>query len=814
MKLMGLDVTGWHDVAARDWDIDAPDDRLPTFKTIDGGAGSVSVRDGTQRWLGGPQAALAPHGLGQGWGDLGGNDRRIQIADCYAALVGGRECVREAYAAGIESLTRHADEAVLNVADTPDYDEAARSRIITASRGKLRRIRLLWRPVALCLEALRTGLIGGEDVGSWFGFLIHSGDGFEFQRLRLREDSDHLGHYAPEREQYGVTFRTPLGLASLTSRLNDEIIRANPVLKEKSFGKIELAPRILGGRIAAGTRSVVRHDNRSWIEIRAPECPALPEGDELRILLSEALVKRGSISKLFFASPIAPDLAEKIVASLLPVQPECIRMHWESLAAGALQAGRIIEKGLPHYFDRLTPISLAVFQGDEPIFTDLLKGNATLPANKEYVSPPYRDLEWPRGKKEVEFNVLKADTEVRRWVVSVETPPATEMPVELIFRQTPGQSWAKLHLASEEWDVLQRSPVALDWEALHPSDESKDDVLKRLRKPPPTIPMRIVEPPTLEFWTGNRRYAGLRQVMGAQRFDLAAFAKLLPRSMRMRPEEERPAVRMWTIGTDGAFPDGLSETDISSFDRIARSLEAALASAIRARRPRPNNDELKALTWMFVRCPDGVQTAIVEALEADLKGHGHPLLAPPRARTVLLQGAGRAVTGVDRIRRVLRVLTAVEPFGTRKANNNTFSSLAMLLARRPEAPMALDPVSVGKIAAVVSAELSGLAQNRGTKGFQNRFKNALSALAGLFRYREVEPYALLRGTDQAATKLWDDLTLIRETLIARAANISQSETKIDLVGELIRHLEGRGDPNVLIRIEYSEESLEEDEEGE
>jgi hypothetical protein len=71
---------------------------------------------------------------------------------------------------------------------------------------------------------------------------------------------------------------------------------------------------------------------------------------------------------------------------------------------------------------------------------------------------------------------------------------------------------------------------------------------------------------------------------------------------------------------------------------------------------------------------------IVEALEADLNKREHPLLAPRFARKVLIQGAGRAVTSVPRLRRVLQSLVS------RPANADTMNALAMILARRDGGP--------------------------------------------------------------------------------------------------------------------------------
>lgn len=78
--------------------------------------------------------------------------------------------------------------------------------------------------------------------------------------------------------------------------------------------------------------------------------------------------------------------------------------------------------------------------------------------------------------------------------------PKHDVGVELRIRQTPGQSWAKLSLTSPEWEPLQRSPIFLDWTTLNPIDASPEEILEKLRTPPPTIPIRIVEPPSIEFW--------------------------------------------------------------------------------------------------------------------------------------------------------------------------------------------------------------------------------------------------------------------------------------------------------------------------
>lgn len=799
MRLVGLDIAGWHDVAARDWDIDHADELGNELRIIDGGVGSVAVRDKSERWIGGPQAALAPHGLGKGWGELGGADRRVSIAECYDALILGRDANRDAYAAALESLSRHAEEAILNVSDLPTTDEAARSRVLTTVRGKLRRTRLLWRPVALFLDALNTGLISPDDVGVNFGFLVHSGSCFEFQTLRLRQDSEHPGHFAPEREGYGLALAATHGFSQLIHRIHNDVADANPVLAEERFGKIELASGLLAGRIKVGSKHVVRHDNGNWIELKAPKQITLTNVQELIDQVSAVLQKRDPVDKLFLATPLAPDLSAVLLGSLQTVHAKSILAPWTALATGALHAGRLIEKGLPHYFDRLTPIALAVFQGSEPVFVDLIDQNATVPANKEYVSTPYRELEWPATKNEIEFCILKGEDEIRQWKASVAEAPGKTIPVELMIRQTPGQSWAKLDLSAQSWDVLQRSPISLDWENLKPLDETPEEVLKRLRKPPPTIPMRIVEEAHIEFWNGGSKLTGMIPIILDGEADSLSLAKLLPRSMRVFDDATGSPARVWSIGTDGDLPEGVSPDDVAAFERVIDPISEAVMTAAATGRALSGNDELRALTWMFTRCPESVQTALVDALEADHKGKTHAFLKPRAARTVVVQGAGRAVTGAERIRRVLNVLVAAGP----NANNNTFNAMAMLLARRRETPAALDRKLVAAIARIVADELESAAQAKNPGKFRVRFKNALSALAGLFRYRETEPYALLKEDDPTALRLWQDLENIRRRINEARVVIPQADAKIALVSELLELLEGRGDPNILRRIEAS-----------
>ena len=122
----------------------------------------------------------------------------------------------------------------------------------------------------------------------------------------------------------------------------------------------------------------------------------------------------------------------------------------------------------------------------------------------------------------------------------------------------------------------------------------------------------------------------------------------------------------------------------------------------------------------------------------------------------------------------------------------------MVMSRREEAPYALTEDMVGAIAMQLADELLRLTQ---TLSFQVRFRNALSALAGLFRYREIERYALLASRDHVAQQLLYRIEQVEHLLGAKPQSIPSCQQKLGLIASIKDYLNGGGDPNILIRIE-------------
>ena len=126
------------------------------------------------------------------------------------------------------------------------------------------------------------------------------------------------------------------------------------------------------------------------------------------------------------------------------------------------------------------------------------------------------------------------------------------------------------------------------------------------------------------------------------------------------------------------------------------------------------------------------------------------------------------------------------------------NALAMILARREEAPRALTAALVEKAVDRASNELVYLTERL---SFQTRFENALSATAGLFRYREVEPFALLAGRDAVAQRLRDNLEKADIILKRHRNSVPRFDDKLGLISSIRDFLDGAGDPAILVRIE-------------
>lgn len=801
-RIVGLELNGRADFAARDWHMDgSPIDEPDEFEVIRGGAASVAVRlreagTGDQiRWIGGPQAALAPHGRGQGWGPVGDASLRRLVAPAWDDP--GGSGADETLRACCEALARGAEQVLVTVPDFPDFDEKRQGQIIRALQARGRRVRLVWRSVAAFHGLSSAGLLDDLAIDEAVRLLLHGPGGIEVQDLVLREDPERAGHTAPLRKGPGRLACRELGLDSLLRGARRIVREANAGVEWERCEESALPARLLVGDATAGDVEILRYWNGNWVRIEAPalqpEVLGIPTGGVFPVL-------NDAPERVILITPLAEELARAMVAAL--GGEGSIKIASANLIArGALISGRLIERGRPHYFDRLVPIEIAVQRKGEPDFEYLIEPDQIVPADREYRSRDLTGFELRRGQERIEFFVVKGGEEVRHWQVELDQAPPQRVPVVLRLRQTPGQSWAHLTVTSRVWEPLARYPRLLEWESLTPLEMTREEVLDKLRTPPPPIPERIVEHAHIarwygDDWTGRPALDALEQSQEASPSELATtWADVLAHQCRSPITGER----VWCVGTDGDLPSELPADVGRRFDAVLHRLEKFVSDAMETGQALPNNDALRALTWCFTRCPESIKDAILEALEVDAAGVFHVLCPDGHARRVLRQGAGRSITEKKRLERLFAY------YAEAGDNNDVVNGLAMALSRREEAPDALSRQLVDHFSGMLAAKLAELVHE---ENLEVAFRNTLSAIAGLFRWRKREPRAFLAATDPVAQELRETIVQAHEQLTQAPPDAlmpPRQRRAAELMEKILEYLDGFGDPNILRLIEDMDE---------
>ncbi len=787
-RWIGLDLNGWRDFAARDWSME--DDGAvggeDAVYLVDGGSGSVVVRLEDGSWVGGPQAALAPHGRGGGWGSIGDRSRRRSVRTLLDEMKSGEDLWASAAvpaAAVVKALSPGAQEAMLAVPDIASFDEAVRGRLLAMLRKQVRmRAQLVPRSVALFHGAAQSDWEAGFTVR----LITHDPEGLEVQHLTLRDADGFKGHLAPERLGYGLLTSGACGLNELEARVEAQVRSANLSLQNGDSESSRLPFAMLFGEAEEGTTEALRNSSGDWVEALAPE------------LNLEALFERDCIEPTEIAAdltilctPLGGRVGDRFEEIVRARFGDVTRVSAGTIARGALRCGRLKQKDLPHYLDRLEPISLAVNAANGPRWEPLIPLDRNVPANREYVSDPMEGFVWPAGTPEIEFFVLKGGKDVRHWRASKNEGPKTPAGVSLKLRQTPGQSWAHLTVSSTDWSMLAESPLELDWEHLAPEDRAPDEILKQLDKQRPVVPKRIVEPANIGLWDGSLVYPGVEAALATDEDDLY---KALSRVWSGSLPNANGYGKSRPISTDGELPDGLSRALAADFDGRLESFADKLVADTQAGYPPELSRPLLCLTWSFTRCPEPVVDVLLESFEAFADKADHPLLKLKSASRTIQSGLGRVVRGEARIRRMLWALGTLENWSA-----SSRGALSYVLSRRSEAPAALWLECVDDFAGRLADDLAQLVRE---KRLAVDFKYILMTLVGLLRYREIDANALTVSSSQVALVLCERLERAKALLAAKPKAFAQSTQKVAIIEDVLAMLrvEG-GDANLLTRIE-------------
>ena len=728
-KLCGYDVNGWHDCGARNW-IAKPGEEEEIGPEHVGHSGALSsvvhAGEGSDAcWIGGSPAALAPHGLGGGWGRVGALERRHSVR----ALLEGQVENQEALAAAFTGIARGAR---FNVAAIEEgLEETAQERLLHALTGaRFSNPLLVWRSVLAVLSRFATWKPDRETL---LGIVSQAADGFSVQTLRIRPAGRGSGVWAPERSRAATTVQSAFGYRSLVD-LALQLVLGEEGLTARTAHR---ARARTVGRLALGHdvgSEVLRRENGDWEILSPPTKIDLP--DEL--LAQEGFAQLAECDEVLFESLASGDVhdnARRICETAAQRRFTCLPST--SVAQGALEAARRVSVGEPVYFDFLPRISTIVVSGGEVANYDLIDASETLEAGRLYRSPRPAELAIPPGQERLSIYLRKdAEPHPRKAEVEVGKASAAPVPVSLWVEQKPAAGRARILLEAAE--IGRRFMV--DWEAANVVEEDWETLIDSLATPPPSIPSRLVLACGMYAWESGSRGPGLTELLEQN-------------VRRRRPDWDGLAMRLasrpyqrYCISSDGELPPEVTTDVIAELDELTdRALDETRARIKGGRQT--SNDALRFLTWQFRRCPGEVSSMLLDCIsERGLEMFSHPFITHPSHAVLVYQGAARTIRDPGDERRLLKSILHL-PLRSWNWRVET-ACLAILLSRSETAPLQLERSEVETMARRVLLEFK---DNLGSD--YTKFYYAPFLLAGLLRFRLKEPRALVVGAEPVADRL-------------------------------------------------------------
>ncbi len=774
-KLCGYDLNGWSDRAARNWSLGADGDEVSGNHLTGRVLRSSVVRVGTAkgpRWIGGAQAALAPHGKGGGWGEVGRVERRRLTLDTMRD--DGTEVAQ--LAAALSGLATGPNVSVVAIAEGPETTERLQERLVDAmGKARLGRGLLVWRSVLAVLT------LQGLNEGAQIGVLGHVSGGFTLQHLRLRQVLTPTGPVlAPERERAADFVACGLGYEGLFQAAKAGTQVSHDLREDWASASRAVAEAALTGSAAP---ELYRNARRDFVQLTPPDTLRLPAG------APDAFASLAACDVILLETLTEGALRADLIADLKRVLPRPpVASPPEAVAQGALLAAERIALGLPIYFDFLPQISTIVLGEDAAENYDLIDASETLPAGQIYRSPKPARFAIQAGQSSVSVHIRKElATWPRRARIELGVALPTTVPVELRVEQAPAAGRARLIV---EAPSLSRQ-FTLDWETAEEVARPWEELLAELGEMEATIPDRLVLPCGTLPWDGMTSTGGLSQALQDNTALRRPDWKTLATRLAARPK------RTYAISSDGAVPGAVHEADITRLDRLTlQALEIVKAQA--AGRPTEDNEVLKFLTWQFRRAPTEVPRLLLDALMARHLDRGHPFARHQASWTLVYQGFGRTCRDADQEREALSIILS-RPVTDWTYRQET-AALAFLLSRSDSAPRHLERADVETIGQRVLMEFKSELGTEYTK-----FLYAPFLLGGLLRWRLKHRNALVVGRDPLADKLKVALETTRTDLTHRprrnATMQAIADRYIPLLIQLTDELEGHGgNPDLLMSL--------------
>lgn len=852
---LGLDLNGLWDFAAES---DGEVDRI--LKDL-GIRGSIVRLTGTHggltrshRWIGGLQAALAPHGRGPGWGrEIGAKENRVFWADVLDAIASDSLTREQAEAATtfLDSLIEEPCSAHVAVPDAESFNESARDRLLRLlSQTRRLRATLLWRPIAAIM-----GLLDERADNRRFqpeqdlriGVLSLMGGGLQFADAKLiRERWREAELWVPERSEAGIEVKQSCARELVIERGLSDLARQMQPVDEES-----LSTSMTPWRVAVGERAgfeIIRLPNRSWRRVLGD---SLPRFDISQCDLPDAFFERiAAVDALIIEGPMAGN-ERWLSAVMSAIGPLNVPIHFgkkELIAEGCLAAAVRSGAGAPVYFDFLPQLEINALVAGEPQFVELIPRHKRLAGGGVYRGVAPGEFAIGKGASKPVFYLFKEDFPKGR-KAAVDLPEEADQQHRIIVdvEQSPGQGFARVRVSSNTFEPLGRQPIELDWSAMELVDATKDEILESLSGHGGLSYPEAVSIPGHPFlWYAGHPKGDLRDNLKAyidhpllrgQSVDKEGREALqVLRDRFSKPDtpsylapklglncDEPGSYR--ALDSDGELPE--AKPSFSIPPEAEELLTAALIKAgnelkqVLEHRQLRSDDKLLGdivgfCTWCFWRCP----APVVELLLKKYDGRS----TIPIHHILYREGIGRVVHLAEDL---VEYFDAVE----RKLSHDgklvaaEFSALGRVLGSCPDAALVLRSQTADMILQETCKQLEGENKVSRADAFKRRFKASLFMLAALLRHRRVRRNFI----DPDGVGAGPTLIGLLEDSLRRNQRFEQDEERLrdrrhgadaakhnaaarrfghnsEIIRELIAMIHGEGsDPNIIRKIDEMEE---------
>lgn len=850
MDLQGYDLNGLWDFTAA---VTESGDRRTTDLGIHGSL--VRLAADRVRWIGGRQAALAPHGKGQGWGPIGDPDNRVFVGDILVGLsTKPAEAHADALGCLLDEFAGDAREAVVAVPDVAAFDEAARERLLSMlDRSSKVRSTLLWRSIAAILGWLdEPGLGGGAAAREDMRVAVLSlmGDGVHVADAKLvRGEGAHSDIWVPERYRTGAeaceSFAGERGVRRIAERLAGEL-----GLDLETVLRCTNAPWRAG--VGAGPLfELIRRRDGGWRPVPGvadgwtmPRLEDVPQAFRERLRGADAILVEG---------PMVENGAwrEAIVEGLSLLDgPRLYQMPRDSVARGCLAAAQRSRLGKPVYYDFLPQLQINALVGDEPKFVELIPRNQRLRGGAVYRHEAPGIFAISKGARRLTFYLFKEGFDRgRKAEVDLPEEASEGHRIRVTVEQSPGQGFAQVRIGSDSFEALRRRPVQLNWARMEVVDETREEILRILKgETGLRYPDAVTTPGHAIHWHPDHPQGSLslldllkaycclpliragkvdakvQQALHTirERFSRPANPSFVARSMRI-PCGDRGNFR--ALNSDGTLPsatDFFPVPDIAgvtldaALHKAANELAQLLGLADGRRDRRLIGDLVGFATWCFWKCPDSIADVLADRYEERTGVQIQHIL--------LREGMGRVVHRREQLERYFAVIDSRlgVPGGLTLAE---FSALGRVLGGCEHASGLMPTLTADRILRETLSQLASENNEDIGRAYKRKFKFALLMLAALLRCRRNRPAFLDPDSSRDASSLLQLLARARERMeqfrdtSRRRANTSQGrarqkhaatarrlDSNLEIVKELVDLINKKGrDPNIIRRIEEMEE---------